>query len=333
VAWARALLADDRPAEALAALRGSMRSATASLSPEGLRILEQAVDAARLSSAQVTLDRWRVDALRSPAAAHVAGPVKLAPGPRLSTGAPFSWPDEPVVVYVGSVSCRECSAHMQEIQRALAAYARRAARDGLPAARVLMLPEEPDQDHALRQVATLYHYDWPVLLGRGNLAAMGARPGTVLVVARRGWSAVSLQPPFEEALGSALDLLARRDVTESVPRSNWNRQAAADITVAEPGLLPEGLAPGEDQPAPAAFAAAVDALRAGRGLEAIRFLDSLAADQGGWLLPPEARFNRALALRAAGEREAARRILLRIGDSRFQEAVDRALEASPKGGR
>jgi hypothetical protein len=144
---------------------------------------------------------------------------------------------------------------------------------------------------------------------------------------------VSLQPPFEEALGSALDLLARRDVTESVPRSNWNRQAAADITVAEPGLLPEGLAPGEDQPAPAAFAAAVDALRAGRGLEAIRFLDSLAADQGGWLLPPEARFNRALALRAAGEREAARRILLRIGDSRFQEAVDRALEASPKGGR
>jgi hypothetical protein len=259
--------------------------------------------------------------------------VKLAPGPRLSTGAPFAWPDEPVVIYVGSVSCRDCSAHLQQIQRAMSAYARRAAADGLPAARVLMVPEEPDQDHALRQVATLYHYDWPVLLGRGNPEAMGAKPGTVLVVARRGWSAVSVQPPFEDGLGSALDLLARRDVTESVPRSNWNRQAAGDITAAEPKLLAEGLAPGEDQPAPAAFTAAVDALRAGHGLEAIRFLDSLTSDQAGWLLPPEARFNRALALRAAGERETARRILLRIGDSRFQEAVDRALEASPGGRR
>lgn len=329
IAWSRTLLADDRPAEALAALRATMRGATTALAPEGLRILEQAVDAARLASAQVTLDRWRVDALHAPGAAHVAGPVKLAANPRLSTGAPFAWSEEPVVVYVGSVSCRDCSSHMQEIQRALAAYGRRAAKEGGPEVRVLLLPEEPDQDHALRQVAALYHYDWPVLLGRGNPQAMGTAPGTVLVVARRGWSAVRLQPPFEDPLGSVLDLLARRDVTEAVPRSNWNRQAAADVASAEPALLPEGLAPGEDQPAPAGFTAALDAFRAGHGLEALRFLDALAADPGGWLLPPEARFDRALALRAAGEREAARRMLLRIGDSRFQEAVDRALEAPP----
>jgi hypothetical protein len=36
--------------------------------------------------------------------------------------------------------------------------------------------------------------------------------------------------------------------------------------------------------------------------------------------------DRALALAGLGRREEARRMLLRIGDSRFQEAVDRALE-------
>ena len=139
------------------------------------------------------------------------------------------------------------------------------------------------------------------------------------------------QPPFEEAsLGSALDVLARREVSETVPRANWNRQAAVDAVVAEPKLLPEGLAPGEDQPPPAGFTAAVDAFRAGRAVEALRFMDALAADPEGWLLPPEARYNRALALRASGDRETARRILLRIGDSRFQEEVDKALEAPAK---
>ncbi|HET8647718.1 MAG TPA: hypothetical protein VFO85_19625, partial [Vicinamibacteria bacterium] len=145
-----------------------------------------------------------------------------------------------------------------------------------------------------------------------------------------GWSAVQVMPPFEGTLGRALGILGRRDVTETLPRSNWNRAAAPpDAAPAAARLLPEGLAPGEDAPAPAAFTAAVDAFRAGRALEALRFLDALGADPDGWLLPPEARFNRALALRAAGEREAARRILLRIGDSRFQEEVDRALEAQP----
>jgi len=186
------------------------------------------------------------------------------------------------------------------------------------------------QVESLRQLVTLYRYDWPVLMGRGHPPALGVKPGDLLVVGRRGWSAVKIQPPFEEALGSALDLLARREVNETVPRSNWNRQPAVDAVVAQPKVLPEGLAPGEDPPAPAAFTAAVDAFRAGRALETLRFMDALAADEGGWLLPPEARYNRALALRATGDREAARRILLRIGDSRFQEDVDRALEAPGK---
>jgi hypothetical protein len=330
VALARALVADQRPAEALAALRSILRGPQATLGPEGVRILEQAVDAQRLASAQVTLDRWRVAALRAPNVSHVAGPVKLAAAPRLSTGGPFAWGDDPVVLYVGSVSCRDCSAHLQQIQAALTAYRRRAAKEGGPAVRMLLVPEEPDQDLAMRQLATLYRYDWPVLMGRGHPAALGVQPGQALVVARRGWSAVSVQAPFEEALGAALDVMAHRDVTETVPRPNWNRQPPDEPAVAEPRLLPEGLAPGEDQPAPAAFTAAADAFRAGRPLEALRFFDSLAADPDGWLLPPEARFNRALALRATGEREAARRILLRIGDSRFQEDVDRALESQAK---
>lgn len=327
VALARALLADQRSGEAMAALRSILRGPQASLGAEGLRLLEQGVDAERLASAQVTLDRWRVAALKAPNVAHVAGPLKVAGTPRLSTGVPFAWGEDPVVFYVGSVSCRDCSAHLQEIQGALAAYRRRAARDGGPEVSMVLLPEEPDQDLALRQLVTLYRYNWPVLMGRGHPAALGVAPGELLVVARRAWSAVKIQPPFEEALGSALDLLARREVNEPVPRSNWNRQPAVDAVVAEPKLLPEGLAPGEDQPAPAAFTAAVDAFRAGRALETLRFIDSLASDGDGWLLPPEARYNRALALRATGDREAARRILLRIGDSRFQEDVDRALEA------
>jgi tetratricopeptide (TPR) repeat protein len=330
VAYARALLADQRPGEALFALRKSLRSAQAALSAEGLRLLEQGVDGERLGSAQVTLDRWRVAALKAPNVTHVAGPLKVAGTPRLSTGAPFAWGEDPMVFYVGSVSCRECSAQMQEIQGALAAYRRRAAKDGGPEVKMVLLPEEPDQDQALRQLVTLYRYDWPVLMGRGHPAALGVKPGDLLVVGRRGWSAVKIQPPFEEALGSALDLLARREVNETVPRSNWNRQPAVDAVVAQPKVLPEGLAPGEDPPAPAAFTAAVDAFRAGRALETLRFMDALAADEGGWLLPPEARYNRALALRATGDREAARRILLRIGDSRFQEDVDRALEAPGK---
>jgi len=50
------------------------------------------------------------------------------------------------------------------------------------------------------------------------------------------------------------------------------------------------------------------------------------ANPDGWLLPPEARLDRALCLALAGQRDAARRILLRTGDTRFEDAIDRLLE-------
>jgi hypothetical protein len=91
-------------------------------------------------------------------------------------------------------------------------------------------------------------------------------------------------------------------------------------------LLADGIAPGEDEPFPAEFTAAVAALRAGRAAEAQRLIDALEARGDGWLLPPEARLDRALCLARAGQRDAARRILLRTGDSRFEDAIDRLLE-------
>jgi hypothetical protein len=91
-------------------------------------------------------------------------------------------------------------------------------------------------------------------------------------------------------------------------------------------LLPEGLAPGEDELAPPAFTAAVAVYRAGRFQEAMRLFDEVEQAGDGFLLPPEARLNRGLCLIGLGRREAARVLLLKTGDSRFQEDVDRALE-------
>jgi tetratricopeptide (TPR) repeat protein len=324
LALARALIAQERAGEALLALKPLARSAD----PEWLRLLQQAVDAARLPSAQLEIDRWRLEPL-APGVTPVSGPLRLAAEPRLSTGAPYAFGAEPVVLYVATTACRECSGHLQGIQEALRAR-RGGSRDApLVEVRVLMVPEEPDQDHALRQVLTLYRYPWPVLLGRGHPASLGVKPGSVLVVARNGWSGALVQPPFSETLTRAIETLSQQDLTEALPRGNWNRRPPERVVPKAAALLPEGLAPGEDEPAPAAFTAAVDAYRAKQGIQALRFLDALAADAGGWLLPPEARFNRALALSAAGDRAAARRILLRIGDSRFQDEVDRALESLP----
>ena len=112
-----------------------------------------------------------------------------------------------------------------------------------------------------------------------------------------------------------------------MPRPKWDgRPVTRGPEPPPPALTPEGLAPGEDLPLPGAFVAAADAYKAGQGLEALRFFDALENKGDGWLLPPEARFDRALGLAAIGQREVARKLLLRIGDSRFQDAVDRALE-------
>ena len=88
----------------------------------------------------------------------------------------------------------------------------------------------------------------------------------------------------------------------------------------------EAIAPGEDEPVPAEFTAAAEAFRKGQKAEALRLFDAIEAKGDGWLLPPEARLDRALCLAALGRREEARRILLRTGDSRFQDHVDRILE-------
>ncbi len=82
---------------------------------------------------------------------------------------------------------------------------------------------------------------------------------------------------------------------------------------------------------PPEFAAAVAAFRAGRASQAQKLFDALEAKGDGWLLPPEARLNRALCLSRAGQRDAARRILLRTGDSRFEDQVDRLLETVAAG--
>jgi hypothetical protein len=91
-------------------------------------------------------------------------------------------------------------------------------------------------------------------------------------------------------------------------------------------LLAEGLAPAEEEPAPEAFTSALAAYRAGRFQEALRLFEEVEKKGDGLLLMPEARLNRARCLIGLGQREPARLLLLRTGDSRFQDAVDRALE-------
>ncbi len=106
----------------------------------------------------------------------------------------------------------------------------------------------------------------------------------------------------------------------------WNRRSVDRRVPAEPGLLPEGLAPGEEEPMSGELSAALAAFRAGKPAEALRLFDAVEALGDGQLLPPEGRLNRGLCLAAMGQRETARVLLLRTGDSRFQDAVDRALE-------
>ena len=133
--------------------------------------------------------------------------------------------------------------------------------------------------------------------------------------------------PLETTLPAVLAVLSRADVRETIPRPGWNsRPPDRAAAPPPPGLLPEGLAPGEDLPMPGAFTAATDAYRAGKYLEALRFVQALATTDDGWLLSPEERYNRALFLAGLGRRDEARRLMLAIGDSRFQDEVDRALE-------
>jgi hypothetical protein len=317
LALARSLVAVGRGREALDTVQRAIAGLTR-LEPEAAAVIAQAADAAGLPSAQAEIDRGRLAATLGKAVELREGPFELPAGVRLSTSPVFRLEDAALtVLYASEASCRTCSADLEEL-------ARQVPKD----VRVLAVPPGDDQDAALRQVLALYRRPWPLLLGRDLAARLGLRPRTALLVARGGWTQAVLKAPFGPELGTALAALQRVDVPETVPRAAWNRRPPDRSAIPPPpGLLPEGLAPGEDAPAPPEFEAAVAAFRAGRAAEAQRGFDALEARGDGWLLPPEARLNRALCLARAGQRDAARRILLRTGDSRFEEAIDRLLEA------
>ena len=291
------------------------------MSPETAALLEGACDLVGLPGAQAEIDRVR---LRAVAGAEFRdGPLTLPDGLRLSTSPVFRLDDMAQnILYPAEGSCRSCSSDLAELKRLVPA-----------STRILLVPESLDQDRALRQVIDLYRYGWPLLLGKGSREALAVEARTLLVTARGGWVVVVLKAPWSASLPAALALLGRTDVRETLPRAQWNHvkpERSSSSTVR--GLLPEGLAPGEDTPAPPDFIAAVEAYRAGRFAEALRLFDSVEAKGDGFLLPPEARLNRALSLAGLGRREEARKMLLKTGDSRLQEDVDRALEtvASPR---
>jgi hypothetical protein len=310
---ARSLLAVDRAPEALRLILA--QASAASFSPASLALVEEAANAAGLPSAQLEIDRARLPAAAA-GAVFRDGPFQLPERARLSTGAPLRLEEGLFVLYAADESCRSCSADLEELKRAVPA-----------GVSVVLVPEAPDRDHALRQVLTLYRYPWPVFVAKGVWTGLGLEPRSVLVVARGGWAGATLKPPFLPALYALLGVFGKTDIRETIPRAAWNgRPVDRRPGPPPPALLPEGLAPGEDEPAPAEFGAAVEAFRTGRPAEALRHFEALEGKEDGWLLPPEARLDRALCLAALGRREEARRLLLRTGDSRFQEEVDRALE-------
>ena len=323
LALARSLVALGRGREALDTVQRAI-GGLARLEPEATQVIAQAADAAGLPSAQAEVDRGRLAATLGKAVEPREGPLEIPPGVRLSTNPVFRLDEAAITVfYASEASCRSCSADLE-------ALARQVPKD----VRVVTVPPGDDQDAALRQVLDLYRRQWPLLLGRDLAARLRLKPRSLLIVARGGWTQSVLAAPFGPEVGSALGALRRVDVQETVPRPSWNRRPVDRSPLPPPpALLPDGLAPGEDEPVPPEFTAAVEAYGAGRAAEARKAFDALEAKGDGWLLPPEARLNRALCLARAGERDAARRILLRTGDSRFEDAIDRLLEAVAGGAR
>jgi len=292
------------------------------LKPEAAEVIARAADVAGLPSAQAEIDRGRLLATLPKSVTLRDGPLELPAGVKLSNAPLFRLEDAPLsVIYAAEVTCRSCSADIE-------ALGRQAPKD----VRVLMLPPGDDQDAALRQVLGLYRRPWPVLMGHQLAAQLKLVPRTALLVARGGWSLALLKAPFGNELGAALAALQRSDVPETVPRPAWNRRPVDRSPLTPPpAQLPEGLAPGEDEPFPPEFRAAVEAYRAGRRSEALKAIDALEAKGDGWLLPPEARLDRALCLAGLGQQDAARRLLLRTGDSRFEGAIDALLEVVAQG--
>jgi hypothetical protein len=312
-----------RGREALATVERAI-AGVVGLTPEAAEVIARAADVAGLPSAQAEIDRERLTATLGAAVTLREGPLELPRDTRLSTAPVFRLDDAELnLIYAAEASCRHCSADLEEL-----------ARQVPKGVRVLTVPPGDDQDKALRQVLELYRRPWPLLLAHDIAARLALRPRSLLIVARGGWTQAVLVAPFGEALSAALAAVQRRDVQEAVPRPGWNRRPV-DRTPppGPPPLLADGLAPGEDAPFPPEFEAAVAAYRAGRAAEAQKGFDALEAKGDGWLLPPEARLNRALCLARSGQRDAARRVLLRTGDSRFESAIDRLLEAVAQGAK
>lgn len=290
--------------------------ASGGMGPLLLPLLERAVDAEGRASVQVEIDRSRLSALPGRGIVARDGPVRLPTAARLSTGAPLRLEGAPAVFYLAGRSCTTCTEDLEAIKRAVP-----------EGTRVALVPAIPDEDRALRQVIDLYRLRWPVALGAGVASAIGGEEDQVVVVGRGGWIAVALAAPFEPALAEVVRILSRSDVAETLPRPTWSRRPVDRTPPAPPlGLLPEGFAAGDDGPAPPEFDRAVAAYRGGRFAEALRLFEALGAAEDGWLLPPEARLDRAIVLAALGRREEARRIVLRIGDARLEDAADRALD-------
>ena len=311
-ALARSLLALGRGREALSLLQSA---AAGPPNAETVLLFEQAADVAGLPSAQAEIDRARLRALTGKTVELREAPLKLPTEARLSSGGPLRLEATPVIFYMSSAVCKSCSEDLDTLSRSVPV-----------GTQVVIVSEGPEKDRAVRQVLQIYRYPWPVALGTGVAPALALEPGTLLVAGRAGWVPVVVRPPYAAGLAAVVAVLSKNDVKETVPRKGWNLRPPDRKVAPPPDLLAEGLAPGEDEPAPPEFAQAVAAYRAGRFAEALRGFETLAARDDGWLLAPEARLDRALAMAGLGRREEARRMLLRIGDSRFQEEVDRALE-------
>ncbi|HEV7501895.1 MAG TPA: tetratricopeptide repeat protein, partial [Vicinamibacteria bacterium] len=267
---ARVLLGLGRGREALELLESPAAGVP---NAESIPLFEQAADAAGLPSAQVEIDRARLGALAGGKIEVREGPLKIPADTRLSTGGPLRLDAAPIVFYMAAASCRNCSEDLEAVARSVPA-----------GTRVAVVPESADRDIALRQVLQLYHYAWPITLGAGIAPALHLEPGSLLVVGRGGWLPVMVKAPFATTLGPVAALLARNDVPETVPRRAWNLRPPDRTKFTPPALLPEGLAPGEDDPAPPEFTAAVEAYRAKRFAEALRGFEALGARDDGWLL-------------------------------------------------
>jgi tetratricopeptide (TPR) repeat protein len=322
LALARSLNDLGRGREALDTVQRAI-AGLAGLKPEAAEVIARAADVAGLPSAQAEIDRGRLAATLK-AVQLREGPFELPPGVRLSSNPVVRMDESPItVLYAAEGTCRSCSADLESL-------ARQVPRD----VRVLAVPPGEDKDQALRQVLALYKHPWPLLLGKDLEARLQLKPRSLLILARGGWTQAVLAAPFGAELGATLAALQRVDVKETVPRASWNRRPVDRSPLPPPpGLLPEGLVPGEDEPFPPAFEAAVEAYRAGRAKEALAAVDALEAKGDGWLLPPEARLDRAMCLARTGQGDAARKMLLRTGDSRFEDETDRLLEKVGEGKR